>query len=724
MNLFDTKLSNVRARSINVNDKRGTNLKWAANAAIACLLLSAMNPSAVAQSNKKPIGDLPAAPQPNYTGPLYMRSTPHDFTKARNFIPNPIGVYTAIDVDPPAFGNSPRLGDLVKDGKIYLSLSDAVALALENNFDIAIARYNLDIADTDILRTKAGSIFRGVNAGLVTGTLGGTTSTTSNGGGPGGTTSGTAGAGSGVSGITATTSGSGPLPENLDPYLTGTVQLERATTPQTSSFAGPATTTNTDIYDFGYNQGFLTGTALTASFNNNRTTTNAPFTNYSPALGSNFRVELTQHLLQGFGRGINGRFITVAKNDRQITDSSFRQQVLYTINQVENIYWGLVSAYEDVQAKQRALEQSKQVTADNRKQLEIGTLAPLDVVNSDSQVASDQQALINSQSTLEYQQLIIKQALARNLNDPALSQAPVIPTDRVSLLETPEEKMSVEDLVKLAYTNRPDIEQSIVNLKNDEITFKALKNGLLPVVDLYAFYGASGVGGQRGPGCVIFGAGFNTIPCTAATTPTVDYGHVFQNLFNNSGPDKAVGVNINIPLRNRTSQADQARSVIEYRQNQLRLQQLYTQIRMNVINQQYLLTNDRAQVQAAQAAREFQFQSLDSERKKYRLGASTTALVLQQQRSLAAAEATLIADQAAYAEARAGLYQILASTLDRYGISLSDAVSGKVTQLPRVPGLEAPKDTTEPVQPSQPEKLQQQEQQPSTATPPATPPPS
>ncbi len=197
---------------------------------------------------------------------------------------------------------------------------------------------------------------------------------------------------------------------------------------------------------------------------------------------------------------INRRFIVQAKNDRRITDSAFRQQVIYTVTQVENIYWALVSAYEDEQAKERALEQSTQLTADNRKQLEIGTLAPLDVVNSDSAVATDKQALIASKSNLEYQQLMMKQAIARNLNDPQLANAPVVPTDRVGLDRLPEEDMQVEDLVKQAYVNNPQIEQAVLNMKNNEITISGEKNGLLPIVDAYAFYGASALGGSQNPG--------------------------------------------------------------------------------------------------------------------------------------------------------------------------------------------------------------------------------
>ena len=317
--------------------------------------------------------------------------------------------------------------------------------------------------------------------------------------------------------------------------------------------------------------------------------------------------------------------------------------------------------------------------------MEIGTLAPLDVVNSDSTVAADSQALIASKTNLEYQQLIMKQAIARNLNDPELANAPVIPTDRVGLDRLPEEDMPVEDLVREAYVNNPQIEQAVLNMKNNEITVKALKNGLLPVVDAYGFYASSALGGSQNPRYSCFGGGV----CPPVTD--INYAGVFQGLVNNTSPDKGVGVNITIPLRNRVAQADQARSQMEYRQSQMRLQQLYTQLRIEVTNGQFALTNDRAQVKAAQASRDFGAQSLDAEQKKYKLGASTTALVLAQGRTLATNENTLISSQAAYARDRAALLQLLSNTLDRYGISIQDAATGEISQAPLIPGLTAPK---------------------------------
>jgi outer membrane protein TolC len=631
---------------------------------------------------------LPQAPAPKEIGPLYLRDTSVDYSKPKSHFWNPLAPYTATNVPQPRLGNSPQLAQLLRDGKIYLSLSDAVMLALENNYDIEIARINLDIADTDILRTKAGGTVRGVSTGLVTNTIGGTTSTIQGGGGPGGTSSGAGGGAAGATGIVLSTNGGGPLPINRDPVLTGTLQYESANTQQSTTFLTGTNTLkqNTGTYNFGYQQGFVTGTLLNFSFNNSRTTTNSIRATYSPQVNSFFQVKGTQHLLQGFGPWLNTRLLLQAKNDRRITDSAFRQQLLFTVTQVENIYWGLVSAYEDEQAKERALAQSTQLTSDNRKQLEIGTLAPLDVVNSDAAVATDKQALVASQTNLEYQQLLMKQAIARNLNDPALSGAPVIPTDRVGLDRLPEEDTPTEELVRQAYANNPQIEQATLNMKNNEITIKAFKNNLLPTVDAYGFYGGSGLGGPQNPNlnCALAGPG-------VCPVPTTGYGDVLTNTFNNNFPDKGVGVSINIPLRNRIAQADQARSQMEFRQSQMRLQQLYTQIRIQVINGQYALTNDRAQVQAAQASRDFATQSLDAEQKKYRLGASTTALVLQQQRNLATADNNLISATAAYARDRVALGQLLSNLLDKYGVRIEDAATGNITQAPVVPGLTTPK---------------------------------
>lgn len=697
MHLFGIRVFDQQDATI-LQTKQHAGRRLRALAAVM-LSLAAGVPSGFAQqavpaATDKAASNLPAAPAPMLTQPFNLRQTERDFSKPNGkLFGDPIDWYKPTSIGKASFVNSVRLVDLVKEGKIYLSLSDAIALAIENNYDIAIARYNLDIADTDVLRAKAGSTLLGAPSGLVAGTLGGTSTTLTTGGGPGGTTVGSGGAGTGAAGLTLTTNGAGPLPALIDPSITGTVQFDRNRTQLTGPFS-PAAATNTNTYNFTYNEGFVPGTLLAVAWNNNRATSSSPFAAYFPNYNSSFKATVTQHLLQGAGIWVNKRFIYQARNDRRITDSAFRQQILYTVNQVENIYWALVSAYEDVQAKQRALDQSSKLDDDTRKQLEIGTMAPLDVVQADSTVATDKQALIASQSNLNYQQQIMKQAIARNLNDPALEAAAVIPTDRVSIGELPEETQPVEDLVQAAFKNRPELEQAVLTLRNDEITLKGARNALLPILDIFGYYGSTITGGPVNPNCFVFGQ-----PCFTPGTPSPvpeSIGGVFSDLVNSTAPDKGAGFNLTIPIRNRTAQATQARSLIEYRQSELRLAQLYTQIRMQVVNAQFALTNDRAQVKSAIAAREYAQQSLDAENKKLHLGASTTATVLLQERNLATAENSLIAANAAYAKDRAALYQILATTLQQYGINMNDAATGNVGAAPLVPGLQPAKKGNEP----------------------------
>jgi outer membrane protein TolC len=635
--------------------------------------------------NNGAASNLPVEPAPMLTKPLDLRQSQRDFSKpAGRLLGNPIKAYLPTNIPMASFLNSPRLGDMVKDGKIYLSLSDALALALENNYDIAISRYYMDKADLDILRAKAGSSLYGSGAQINSNTQGGYVSTAASGGGPGAATGGGA---VGTAGLTLTASGAGPAPENMDPSVTATVQLERASSPQANTlFSGGLSklTTNTDQYNFTYNQGFITGTALAVSLNNQRITTDNPFVDYSPQLSSTFNAKVTQHLLQGAGIFVNKRYVYQAINNRQITDSTFRQQILSTMNQVENIYWGLVNTFEDVEAKERAVEQSNRAAGDARRQLEVGSMAPLDVLNADEQVAADKQALISAQSNLKYQEQIIKEAVARNLNDPALREADVIPTDRVSLEELPEEKQSIDDLVRQAFTQSPVLEQAVLTLKNDEISLKGAKNGMLPTLDAYGFYNSSALGGTQSANALNFETGGLYPP---GTFPSAGYGTVLQNLFNNSAPDKGAGFSLTIPIRNRVLQAQQAQALIEYRQAELRLEQLYTQIQANVVNALLALTNDRALINSNIAAKDYAARNLDAEQKKLSLGSSTSAVVLQQQRTLAASDNALIQARATYAKDRAAFYLTLGSTLDHYGINLQDAASGRVSTTPLIPGL-------------------------------------
>ncbi len=657
--------------------------------ALSCSTVLALSTVGAAQTNSS--GNVPDAPKANVAksdSPMMHE----DYTKAKSHLWNMIAPYTPRYVPQPNFSNSPRIDQTIRDGKMYLSLNDAIALALENNLDLAIARYNLPISDTDILRAKAGSALRGVSTGIVSGTPGGNAtssnlSTTASGTGTGGTTTAAGGAGTGSAGIVASTLGGGPAIPSFDPFVSGTLDLEQTTQPQTSPFAGVAKlNTHTGVGNFSYNQGFATGASLSVGYNNNQQTTNSTFSALSPQLSSNFRATLSQPLLQGFGWSLNRRNITIAKNDREITDVAFRAQVISTVVQIQNIYWDLVNAYENVKVQQDALALAEKTLSDNQKQVEIGTLAPIEVVRAQSQVAASQQQLIVAQTNLQYEQLLMKNAISRNLVDPTLASAPVIPTDTMIIPAT-EPVVPIEDLINDALSHRPELAQSRIALTNQEITNKALKNSLLPAVNLFAFYGASAVGGDQNAAATC-GTSNNSAFCTPpGTFPPRSFGGTFANLFDSSAPDKGIGISLTIPIRNRTAQADQIRGQLEYQQNQMLLQQQQNGIRIDVRNAQYTLQQGRAQVDAATSAVALARESLDAEQKKYALGASTNTLVLSAQRDLTQAESNLVAAKSTYEKAKVNLDRAIGLTLTNMGIDIADAQSGVVNKMPNVPNV-------------------------------------
>jgi outer membrane protein TolC len=656
---------------------------------------------------------LPAAPSA-------QRFEVKDYTKPRSHFPNPIGPYLPRNVSPPNLSNTTRVEPLIQNGKIMLSINDAIALALENNLDIAIARYNLNIADTDILLANAGQSTRGVNTGIVQGTPGGGVgsigTTGSQGGGAGGTTTGAGGAGAGSSGLVTSTLGVGSSVPSFDPIITSTLQIDRANSPSSNAFSGvPVIQQNTGTANFFYQQGFHTGTNMTVGFNNSRVTTNQPFTTLSPTLNSNFRFTLTQPLLQGFGFLPTTRFIRIAKNNREISDVAFRLQVITTVNQIQNIYWDLVNAYENVKVQQESLTLAEKTLSDNKKQVEIGTLAPIEIVRAQSVVSTDQQTLIVAQTNLQLQQLLMKNALSRTLVDPVLAEAEVVPTSTMEVPPT-EPVVPIQDLVNDALSHRAELAESRIDLTNRDLNNRSAKNALLPSLGMFAYYGGTGLGGSFNPNarvCTTAEEAFCTQP--ADIPPSTSMGGTIGQLFDSSAPDKGIGLSLTIPLRNRAAQANQVRAELEYRQSQMRLQQLENQVRIEVRNAQFAVQQNRASVEAARAAVELGRQSLDAEQKKYALGASTTTLVLQAQRDRAQSESNLVSAMAAYEKSRVELDRVIGFTLDRLGILVADAERGQVTKMPAVPYATQRQDVgpevTQPQQP-QPQAQPQQPQQP------------
>jgi outer membrane protein len=623
-----------------------------------------------------------------------------DYSKPNRAFPNVIAPYLAKTLPAPDLTNTTRLDQLLQNGKLMLSIDDAVALALENNLDIGIARYNLSIADTEILRSKGGANnFFGVNTGIVQNTPGGGVGGLSGnvGSGAGGTTAGAGGIGAGTNGLVSSTLGIGPNITSFDPVLSATLQSDHAHFECTSIFCGSVQ--NTTTANFNYTQGLQSGTNIGVGFTNSRITSNNPFNIVSPSLASGFKFQLTQHLLQGFGFLPNDRLIRITKNNREITDVAFRLQIITTVDQIENLYWNLVFAYENVRVAQESIAFAQKTLSDNQKQVEIGSLAPIEVVRAQNTVAADQQSLIQAQTNLDLQQLLMKNALSRTLQDPALASAEVIPTTTMALPQQ-EPVVPTEDLINEAMQHRAELVESRIDLKNREISEKAVKNALLPSLDVFAYYGGSGAGGDQNPSATCGMSGALTPPlCNpAGSFPTTGYGTTLNKLVNSTAPDKGAGFTLSIPIRNRQAEALQIRSQLEYRQAEMRLQQIENQVRIEVRNAQFSVTQNRAAVESAQAAVLLARQSLDAEQKKFNLGASTSTLVLQNQSGLATAESNLVSAMAAYEKTQLELDRATGLLLEHAGIVMSDAEKGEVTHMPKIPFV-APRSDVQPAAP-------------------------
>ncbi len=583
----------------------------------------------------------------------------------------PFAPYSPATVPQPNMSNSSLLQSLIRDGKLYLSLQDSIDLALENNLDLVIARYNLPIADTDILRTKAGGIFRGVNTGIVQNTPGGGVGgfgAGAPGAGAGGTTGGAGGAGAGASGIVESTLGTGTNVPSFDPVITGSGGVEHLTLPQANLQLNgvPTLQQNTGTADIAYQQAFSTGTIITAQFFNNRQTVNSIYTSLSPALNAQTQFQVRQPLLAGFGFGPNLRYLRIAKNNKEISDIGFRNQVIATVTQIENIYWDLVSAYEQARVNEQSLAFAQQSLDIAKKQVNLEAIPALDVTRAEAEVSRRDQDLTIARTNLQLQESLIKNALTKSLDDPVLEEMPVVPTDRLQDRTVEVKVVPILDLIQEALQTRPELSESAIDLHNREISRKAARNALLPTVDLVASYGGTGLAGLDNPAYTLGGG--NNVPR--------DFGGAFGNAWNGSAPDYYVGASLNIPLRNRVAKADQYRSELEYRQAEVRLEELKKQIRIEVRNARYALEQSAARVAAATKGRDLAQHLFEITQKEQQLGAASSFQTLGAQRDLALAQLDFVNAMTVYEKARVELDRATGRTLEHNGVQVQDAING------------------------------------------------
>ena len=576
--------------------------------------------------------------------------------------------YRAKEVAPISLANSNRLESLLRGGLLYLSLQDAIALALENNLDIDIQRYGLRLAEVDLDRAKAGGAIRGVSTSISQ------------------TTSGAAGGSTSTGGSTGAVSAAG-IP-SLDPVMGMSYSWGHTTAPQVNSFIVGSNSIVSTINNGGFQiqKGFLTGATTTLGMTNRNTLSNSGRSDFNPSTTGALSLNITQPLLQGFGRALNSRLIRIAKNNLGVSDLVFRLQVVTTVSSVVSQYWNLVSYNEDVKVKRQALTLAEKLYNDNKKQVEIGTLAPIAIVQAEAEVAARQQDLVVSETQVLQQETVIKNALSRTgVASPALAEARIVPTDRIRVPEL-ERIEPIQDLIARALDNRPELGRIRIQLDNSKINLKATKNALLPQLSAYATLNNNALSGEINSLPIP-----STIPGVAPqlrSSTAVDpfflggYGNFLRQMFARNFPDYTFGVQLSIPLRNRSAQADMVSAQLSLRQSEVQQQQQINQIRVDVQNAMIGVQQARARFQTATKNRLLQEQNLDAEQKKYALGASTIFFVIQAQRDLATAQAGEVAALSAYALARVELDRATGQTLESNNIMIDEATKGQVSRPP------------------------------------------
>ena len=605
--------------------------------------------------------------------PISLGVTKHDYSHAPKPFPNLFAPYTSQYVDPGVLTNSPRLEQLIHDGKLSLSLQDAIALALENSMDIVVSRYNPWMADVSLLKTRAGGYSYGTPGSISYGS-------TAN------------------------------LPSLLyDPLITQTIQVADVTTPINNPFtSGIGTTTSgvfglvshSAIYNTQFQKNFDLGTNLSVAWDNTRSSSNAD-NFFNPYVQSSLALTISQPLLAGAGRFVNRRNIIIAENNRKIADLVFTQQAITTTTNTITAYWELAYAREYVNVTQQAVTVAEKLYSDNKKQLDIGTMAPLDVTRAESELATDRQNLIVAQTIQLQDELVLKNYISKDPLASNLISVEIIPTDK------PDSPASIvtasfDDAVKEAFAKRPDLQEQYYNLKNADVDVRATKNALLPTATLSAYYASQGLAGNSfttGTASVIAGQqivngsgvaipGYYIPETVAPVTGVAKDGlsTAQSQIFHNDFPTYAAQLTLTLPLRNRAAQADNVHAQLVKRQMEAQTQQIKNIALLDVRNTTIAVEQGRAQVQAASKARELQQQTFDAERKKYELGASTVYNVILTQRDLITAQGTELRALANLAEAKANYERALGRTLEVNSVTIAGAQKGVIERDTLIPG--------------------------------------
>jgi len=561
--------------------------------------------------------------------------------------------------------NSSRLASLVRAGNLYLTAQDVVALAIENNIDVEIQRYGPLLAKEVLLRAQGGGALRSVGLPVAAGpqsvSLQGISANTTS----------TLSAGAGVSSGGGIVTQLGPPIPTFDPTIVGIASFAHSSTPQSNTVATgvPTLVASTRSYQAQYIQNWDFGLNAQLTYASRYTHVNSPDYSLNPFTSGFVDLLLTQNLLYGFGRAVTGRNIRVQKNNVKVSDLQFKQQVITTVSAALNLYWDLVSFNEDVHARRREVATAQQLLEDNKKLVQFGTAAPIEITRAESQLYASQQDLVTAETNLLQQETVLKNALSRNgVAAAGLSNVRLVPLDKIEV-PAQDEVRPLDDLIQEALSKRPEMAQARLNLESNHMNLVGIKNELRPTLQAFTELTNNGLVGQ----------------ITGTPLATGGYFDMLSEIARRNYPNYSAGISLNIPLRNRAAQADYATSMLELRQNELNLRKNVNQIRVDVQNALIGLQQARSRYAAAVKSRVLQEETLAGDQKRYRLGATVSFQVVQDQRDLATAQSAEVQSMANYTHARISLDQALGATLEANHISVDEALQGRLSQPSTLP---------------------------------------
>ncbi len=575
-------------------------------------------------------------------------------------------------VAPVRLSNTPRLESLVRGGNLYLSVQDVIALVLENNLDIAIQRYGPALAREVLRRASGGGFLRGIDTPVAAGpnsvSLAGVSLNTNG-------LSGGAGVGSG-GGIVIQY---GPTPPSLDPTVFAYANFQHLTTPLSNTILSQTTAliNNQQQFQFGYAQQFITGTSAQLTYGSSRSRVNSPAPFLNPSTNGYLDLYVTQPLLQGFSVAVNNRNIRVAKNNLKVTDLQLKRQVITTVSAILNLYWDLVTFNEDARIKQQSLAASEKLLEDNRRQVQLGAMAGIEVTRVAAEVSAGRQDLLISQTNVAQQETILKNALSRTgVASAWLDEVHIVPLDRI-VVPPREELQPVADLVQHAVANRPELEQIRLNLESSKINLAGTRNGLLPSLQAFADVQNNGLTGPVNP---LYNGSSLPNPYFVG-----GYGNLTSQLLRRNFPNYSAGFSVNIPFRNRAAQSDYVIDNLQLRQSELQLQRALNQVRVDVKNAMIGLQQARARYEAAVNTRVLSEETLKAERNRYKYGVADITLVIQAERDLTSNQSAEVQAMANYTHARIAFEEAVGSTLEANNISVEEAAAGRVTRQSAIP---------------------------------------